>query len=346
MLRKLRGGFMPPYRDEHGKKVPGSHSELKKLMLGGAEQWITIRGKSRELPILLFLHGGPGSPQIGALAKYNRALEDHYLVVHWDQRGSGKSFSPPLSADSMTIPQLLTDLYELVVYLKKEYGKEKIFLAGQSCGAAIGLLFIKKHPELVHAYVGINQPVFRAEEERRSYDFVLQTAKEKMDVKAYKRLEDIGRPEKGTYNSINDMVTQRKYVTKYRGVAHKKNAALINMNYLLSPHLHFKEKLLFMKRFGFSSTHLWDEFTALNFFQLVPAVEVPIYIIAGLHDQIVPFDLVEKYYKELAAPFKQLIVFEESAHLACFEEAGRFNEIMAADVIREAEKKVVERAMV
>ncbi|MCM3767680.1 alpha/beta fold hydrolase [Neobacillus niacini] len=101
MLKRLIGGYVSPYRDKQGKLVPTSVSILEKVKLGGVEQWITIRGRNKELPILLFLHGGPGSPQTGAQQKYNRDLEDHYLVVNWDQRGSGKSFSPEVTAETM-----------------------------------------------------------------------------------------------------------------------------------------------------------------------------------------------------------------------------------------------------
>lgn len=109
MIRKFIGSYMPPYRDAKGNIVTGSVSALEKIMLEGVEQWYTIRGRSKNLPLLLFLHGGPGSPQTGAQRKYNDSLEEHYLVVNWDQRGSGKSFSSKASAESMTLTQLISD---------------------------------------------------------------------------------------------------------------------------------------------------------------------------------------------------------------------------------------------
>ncbi len=36
-------------------------SEEKFILLNGIEQWVTIKGE-RSKPIILFLHGGPGSP--------------------------------------------------------------------------------------------------------------------------------------------------------------------------------------------------------------------------------------------------------------------------------------------
>lgn len=71
MIQKFIGGYMPLYRDAKGNIVTGSVFALGKLMLGGVEQWYTIRERSKNLPLLLFLHGGPGSPQTGAQRKNN-----------------------------------------------------------------------------------------------------------------------------------------------------------------------------------------------------------------------------------------------------------------------------------
>lgn len=45
---------------------------------------------------------------------------------------------------------------------------------GQSFGGTVGLRFVKSYPELVHAFIGVNQPVHRALEEKLSYEYVLE----------------------------------------------------------------------------------------------------------------------------------------------------------------------------
>ena len=333
MLRKLIGGYMPPYKDKQSRLVPNSISTLEKLILGGVEQWITIRGKDKELPILLFLHGGPGTPQVGVQQKYNAELEEHFIVVNWDQRGSGKSYSQAVTAESMNFNQLLEDANELVLYLIKKFQKNKIFLMGHSFGAAFGLLFAHRYPELLYAYVSINQPIHREEEEKRSYEYVVHAAKDKNNRRALSQLENIGAPTNGVYGKISDLVIQRKWLTKFNGVTFHKNATFINLNCLISSHLTFWEKLNFFKRFGFSATHLWDEFISLNFFTSVPEIKVPIYFIAGKYDRITYADLIEEYFHYVIADDKHLITFEESGHLSCFEEAAKFNQVMLQQVL-------------
>ncbi len=333
MIRKIIGGYIRPYKDEQGRVVPNSISSLEKLTLGGVEQWITIRSKDKELPILLFLHGGPGASQVGVQQKYNAELEAHFIVVNWDQRGAGKSYSQALSAEKMNLNQLLEDANELVRYLLKRFNKNKIFLMGHSFGAALGLYFAHRYPELLYAYVSINQPINRGEEEKRSYEYAVQMAKDKNHRRAIKQLKNIGTPTNGTYSEFSNLVVQRKWLTKFNGVTFRKSATMINLNCLISSHLTIREKLNFFKSFGFSVSHLWNEFMSLNFFTLVPEIKVPIYFIAGKHDRTTFADLIEEYFHYVKADDKHLITFEESGHLSCFEEADKFNQVMLQQVL-------------
>ena len=41
-------------------KDPKGIEELKPVKIGGIDQWLHIRGRNRNNPVLLYLHGGPG----------------------------------------------------------------------------------------------------------------------------------------------------------------------------------------------------------------------------------------------------------------------------------------------
>lgn len=300
---------------------------IHKISLGGEEQWYVARGRSEELPLLLFLHGGPGSPQTGAQHKYNRELENHYIVVNWDQRGGGKSYRPGMDPAQMTVDQLLADAYELTNHLLERFGKSKLVVMGHSMGAILGALFIERHPELVAAYVGINQPVNRVEEEERTHQYVLNESKKRQNQKALKQLQRVIPPVNGSFASTDDLVTQRTWLTKLGGVTYKKNALWFNLSYIFSSHLTWTERAHFMKGFAFSSTTLWNQLNATNLFESVTEYKVPVYFIMGLHDKI-SHDTIKQYMQVVNAPRKELVVFEASGHFACFEEAERFNEFM------------------
>lgn len=305
---------------------------LEKIILGDVEQWYTARGSKKENPILVFFHGGPGSPQTGAQHKYNRELEKHFLVVNWDQRGCGKSYHKDIKPETMNAQQLLSDAKELVDHLLERFNQKKVFLMGHSMGALLGILFAEKYPEVVAAYVGINQPINRPLEEEKSYKFTLDHATKTNDKKTIQKLKQIGAPIKGSYQTIDGLVTQRTYLTKIGGVTYRKNAMFINIHYLLSSHFNMKDRLNFFKGFSFSSQHLWGELCSYNIHESIKELKVPVYFVMGRHDKIVHNE-VEDFYLKVKAPRKKLFILENSGHMACFEEPELFNRFMINEVL-------------
>jgi pimeloyl-ACP methyl ester carboxylesterase len=65
--------------------------ESRYVVLGEIEQWITIRGESRDNPVLLFLHGGPGDATNPWGYAGFRSWLKVFTVVQWDQRGAGRT---------------------------------------------------------------------------------------------------------------------------------------------------------------------------------------------------------------------------------------------------------------
>ncbi|MCM3442924.1 alpha/beta fold hydrolase [Metabacillus halosaccharovorans] len=309
---------------------------MEKVTLGNVEQWYIARGSSIENPILLFFHGGPGSPQTGAQHKYNRELENYFLVVNWDQRGCGKSYNKNVDPQTMNVQQLLSDAYELVQHLLERFNQKKVYIMGHSMGALIGVLFAEKYPEVISAYVGINQPINRPLEEEISYKFTFDYATKVNDKKAIVELEQIGAPNNGSYKSIDGLVKQRTYLTKIGGVTYKKNAMFINMHYLLSSHFNMRDRLNFFKGFSFTSQHLWEELCSYNIAESIYELDVPVYFVMGRHDKIV-HDLVETFYQKVKAPRKNILILENSGHMACFEEPDVFNSFMINKVLKENE---------
>lgn len=94
-----------------------------------------IACKNAEYPVLLILHGGPGSPDRPLVLRYNKELFEYFTVVCWDQRGSGLSYNHECLTEKITVDLLLSDLKCLVQHLLSRFGKQKIYLAGHSWGA-------------------------------------------------------------------------------------------------------------------------------------------------------------------------------------------------------------------
>ena len=133
-------GIAEPITDASGKTIDGSISVVEKIMIGGQEQYFFIRGANSTKPVMLFLHGGPGSPEISFMKNYNKDIENDFIMVYWEQRGAGKSYSEDIPLESMNLEQLISDTREMSEYLAKRFNQEKIYLMGHSWGSLLGIL--------------------------------------------------------------------------------------------------------------------------------------------------------------------------------------------------------------
>jgi pimeloyl-ACP methyl ester carboxylesterase len=112
---------------------------LKPVELNGYPQWLLIRGQDVSKPVLLYLHGGPGEPNMW-LAHYTmKELEQHFVCVNWDQRGAGRSLRPGPNPATMTIEQFVNDTIALIELLLARFGQKKLFPLGHSWGSTLAM---------------------------------------------------------------------------------------------------------------------------------------------------------------------------------------------------------------
>lgn len=318
--------FLLPARTPY---ITGANSvaTIEKVILGGVEQFILIRGRDVSNPILLFLHGGPGYSQISYARKYQKGLEEDFIVVNWDQRGSGKSYSRNIPKETMTRDQLIEDTKELIDYLCDTYDKDKIYLIGHSWGSELGIFVVDKYPERIEAYIGIGQVVNGLEGEMISYEYAMEKAKEDNNKRAIRELNAIGTP---PYKTITtDTNTQRKWLARYGGVERQVNTLKdIFLCSIFAPEYTGMDGIRMAIGSKFSFDNLWGSHYSLNLIELIPEVKVPIYFCVGRYEYTIPSQLAEQYYESIIAPSKELYWFENSSHFPHFEEVEKFEEIM------------------
>jgi pimeloyl-ACP methyl ester carboxylesterase len=327
----------PPIIDRDGTPVESGIARFETVTLGGVEQTILIRTHDPANPVLLYLHGGPGSPEMPMLAHFNKELEKHFVVVNWDQRGAGKSFSRNIPAESFTIDQFIEDTHQLVAWCKQRFNQEKVFLIGHSWGSALGMYVVERYPEDFQAYVGTGQLADIRRNEQLSYEFVMEQARSHNHTKAIKQLQKIGYPEDGSYQGgLKSFMIQRKWLSTFGGFLYGESSMRpVIRIYNKAPEYSAADMLRFMKGSRRSLQLMWDEIVEINLLEQVPAVKVPVYLAIGRHDYNVPFVLSEEYFDLLQAPSKELIWFENSAHSPPFEEPDKFNRLMIEKVLRE-----------
>ena len=86
------------------------------IELNGCTQWIQVKGNV-DKPILLFLHGGPGTPSMNMVRKWNIPLLDHFLIVTWNQRGTGTTDNKKIDKSTLAVNQLILYTHTLTKYL-------------------------------------------------------------------------------------------------------------------------------------------------------------------------------------------------------------------------------------
>ena len=183
---------------------PTGIDSIEKVRLGGVDQWILIRGWNRDNPVLLLMHGGPGFPCM-PFAHVASELEKRFVVVHWDQRGAGKSYSPSIPASSMNMKQFVADTLELTDLLRVRFNQPRILLGAHSWGSMIAALAVAQAPERYSAYVAVSQAANAPESERLMYRWALDKAAEKGNEKAISELKQIGPPPYERFADYNKM---------------------------------------------------------------------------------------------------------------------------------------------
>jgi pimeloyl-ACP methyl ester carboxylesterase len=310
---------------------------LEKLPIGGVDQWMRIRSRDASLPVLLILYGGPGVPLFPRIEDFGEraGLEEMFTVVYWEQRGTGKSYSPSIPPASMTIDQFVDDIMELTDHLRDRFDQDQIALLGESWGTVIGLRAAARSPERFSAYVGTGQVVNMLEADRRSYEFALQEARRRDHRRALRDLTDLGPPPYTT----KEMMRQRKWVGEFGGARHDEDPQSVIGAFaelFTTSEYSWRDVWNVATDPFFSMRHLLDELYTIDFAQEIPRVELPIYLLEGRYDYTTPTEVVKPYFEALDAPHKEWIWFENSAHFTFIEEPNFFREVLSkvcADIL-------------
>jgi D-aminopeptidase len=327
--------------------APDGVDEAGPMALGGYDQWVAIRGQDRANPLLLFLHGGPGSPVSEIAYGYQRPWEDIFTVVNWDQRGFGRSFGRSEDGarlrGTLNRAQYRADAIELIERLLNRFDQDRLVLVGQSWGSVLALEVAKVRPDLLHvvATQGLAANWLASpERQRRRY---LAEARDAGDHAEALRLEELGPPPADPEAALKwaprfgrgfpDANTWFNIAGEGDGWG-SRLAALQS----LSPDLTAQQRAEFASvdadelgaryREAMSSVIPWDARRDVG-----TVFQVPIVVMMGRHDWQTSIDLARDYYAELRAPWKKWVEFPNAAHALNIEQPGLAVLSLAQDVL-------------
>lgn len=309
--------------NEQGEPLAGSIAELKQVTLNDRKEWISIRGENAENPVLLFLAGGPGGTQMAAVRHELSELERHFVVVNWDQPGSGKSYAA--AKTNLNVKDYIQDGLALTSYLQERFGQEKIYLVGESWGSALAIFMAAEQPKSFHAVVGTGQMVDFLETELLDYDKAMEIATERGDTKKIDALTTNGKPP--YYGS--DVTWKSAEYLNYLSSYMAKNPAIQNSGYntfrdIFSEEYSLMDKINFLRGIVTTFNHVYPQLYDVDLRRDYPRMEVPVYFFLGRHDVNAPTSLVEEYVSILEAPHKEIVWFEHSGHSPWINERENF----------------------
>lgn len=305
-------------------------------VINNIKQHIFICGESNDNPVLLYLHGGPGTPDFFFIKDTLQPLEKLFTLCYWEQRGAGRSYATLRKKNSITLEQLILDAAAVSRYLADKFGQNKIYVLGHSWGTYLGSHLVHRYPELFHAYLSIGQVTDQYLSEQESYDFVKQQAYFRKDKGVLRKLNKWTVPAKdaGSTAWLSYLNFERWRVAAYRGSMYKRNLFILVVWKLLT----FREytltdKLNYIKGGSFSLSKLWDDIINFNISDNITEYKLPVFFFHGLHDHHCYYEGAKNYFVKIMGPKKRFYSFQDAAHfphVECFEE---FEKIIREEVL-------------
>ena len=283
------------------------------LTIGGIKQYISIKGKDRSKPLLLYLHGGPGGSVMTYANKFTSRLQENFIVVQWDQRETGKTLQLNASPTTLTLHLFENDTHDLIESLLKQFKLKKIYLVGHSWGTVLGFYIASSYPDLLYAFVAISPVINQLESERIILVKMKERAKQTGNKIGIEELSFVKIP----FENGEQLYYDRKWLFNFNGQTVK----------------------TFTKKFAMSWSSIWlpawNEASKINRMESLLAVNCPVYFFVGKKDYQTNFSITENYYTMLIAPKKELFWFELSGHSIPTTEPALLQDIIIKKIFPE-----------
>ncbi len=319
----IRPAGTAPIVGSDGEPLEGALAELAMVDVNGHQQGLMIRGRSADNPVLLYLAGGPGGTDLGAMRR-DVGLEQDFVVATWDQRGTGRSYSALDPTDTLTVEQMVADTVAVTEYLRDRFDQDKIYLVGQSWGSGLGVLVAQARPDLLHAFVGVGQMVSFLDTDVMFWEDTLAWAEDRGDTGLADQLRANGPPPYSDIRMYGPVTSTEHQWNPYPGFDPNNEMPAI----LFVPEYGLIDRVNAFRGFFDVVTVLYPQLQEIDFRVDVPALEVPYHMVLGEYEARGRAIPANEWFEMLDAPDKTRIVFEDSGHRANFDRPAEFADLM------------------
>lgn len=303
-------------------------SQLCQFTLGGYSQKVLIEGKSKDNPIVITLHGGPGTPipfSVGCRGMFPE-FTDKFIMVYWDQLGCG--INNYKISDSFNIDTFTNMTADLITEIRRKFPNNRIFLFATSWGSVLSAKVLKfKEEELSGVIVSgqIVKDIFFNDETMKALDNSNIPKKKLTSIKRTNVREATSKE----LQLISKSLT--KYTSAYTNKRGKKAPMFLMIKGLIaSPDYSIKDFKAIMLNGYQGNNSIWNELLKIDLTETLSGVDIPYIILQGDTDVVAPTQMV-----------KSLVDKSENSNLQCIivRDTGHFPGIEMMEVIlRELEK--------
>ncbi len=292
--------------------------------INGTKQWISIYGEDINNPVLLYLHGGPGSSTSSYDYAFTRKWADIYTVVTWDQRNCGKSYSEEQNNTTITYDLMMTDGAEMTEFILDYLGKDKITLLGHSWGSLFGANLALEYPQYYDCFIGTGQSINFHDNEVAFKEVATTWVRDDEEGKKLINRLTIDDFSADYFEARNILMNRYGYDmftdgTDYNIVA----AQIFNPYYSITNFISFMNSdysiyMMFVNGDEFKKFWLSDR----NEYQM------PYYNINGDKDYQTNYILAQEYYDMVKAPYKKMYIMKDTTHGLLESKSGEFSDIL------------------
>jgi len=306
-------------------------SHFEKVNINGTDQWVLVKGKNVDAPLLIHVQAGPGLPMISEAKVMEKQLhlENKFLVAYWDQRGCGLSYNKTIPLESMNFAQMADDIIACTKYLLNKYQKNKAVIVGYSMGATTSLMAAAKESDIFSVIYAAGTDTDIPYANQYALDFAMNKAVEGNNKKLIKKINQLNSQ---PITDAKRFQQRAEILTNLGGIWTGSNYSSLALgafkNILFSKYYGIGGLIKTMKGMAFCQNALMPEFNSFNLFQELTLVPVPVHFIQGKLDAIAPPDKGKEYYEQLHAAQKSFTLFENSAHMPHYEESEKFSRLI------------------
>lgn len=297
------------------KQIIGQNeiSQIYTFALGKIPQKVLIEGKSRHLPVVITLHGGPGSPipfSVGCRGMFPE-FTDRFIMVYWDQLGCG--INDYKLKDDFTVESFVEMTANLIAEVKKLFPDNKLLLFGMSWGSILALKVLQKeerHVDAVITWGQVLRKLFLNEEVYEALERAGLAEKKMQRIRAIRAESFDDKDMKFLAGTI------RKYTDGYFNKKGEKVPMIpVVKGLLASEDYTIKDFKAIMVNGTASAKDLLRKLLQLDLTEELLSVNVPYYMLQGDTDIVTSTKTVQKEVETSGNPNLHIKVIENTGHM-------------------------------